>query len=95
METRLSADGEWVLTYFRDVGPGISSEEIANLFEPFYTTKSDGTGLGLAISYGIVERHGGSIEIASQSGPGATFIVKLPVQGVEPESSGAFDYAMQ
>jgi two-component system NtrC family sensor kinase len=95
LETRLSGDGEWVLTYFRDVGPGISSEEIANLFEPFYTTKSDGTGLGLAISYGIVERHGGSIDIASQSGPGATFIVKLPVQGVEPESSEAFDYAMQ
>jgi two-component system NtrC family sensor kinase len=95
LETRLSGDGEWVLTYFRDVGPGMSSEQIANLFEPFYTTKSDGTGLGLAISYGIVERHGGSIEIPSQPGRGTTFIVKLPVQGVEPESSRAFEYATQ
>jgi two-component system NtrC family sensor kinase len=95
LETRLSGDGEWVLTYFRDVGPGMSSEQIANLFEPFYTTKSDGTGLGLAISYGIVERHGGSIEIPSQPGPGATFIVKLPVQGVGAESSRAFEYATQ
>jgi two-component system NtrC family sensor kinase len=57
----------------------MSSEQITNLFEPFYTTKSDGTGLGLAISYGIIERHGGSIEAASQPGEGTTFVVRLPV----------------
>jgi two-component system NtrC family sensor kinase len=49
----------------------------------------------LAISYGIVERHGGSIEIPTQPGRGTTFIVKLPVQGVEPESSRIFEYATQ
>ncbi len=79
LETALSEDSEWVLVRFRDTGPGMSAEQIANLFEPFYTTKSDGTGLGLAISYGIVERHGGSIEVSSQPGQGATFVVKLPV----------------
>ncbi|RLC67355.1 MAG: hypothetical protein DRI48_02510 [Chloroflexi bacterium] len=79
LETKTSEDGEWVLIYFRDSGPGMSPEQMANLFEPFYTTKSDGTGLGLAISYGIVERHGGEIEVSSRPGEGATFVVKLPV----------------
>lgn len=79
LETVLSEDGEWVLIRFHDTGPGMLPEEIANLFEPFYTTKSDGTGLGLAISYGIIERHGGEIEVSSQPGEGATFVIKLPV----------------
>ena len=79
LETMLSEDGEWVLVYFHDTGPGMSAEQIANLFEPFYTTKPDGTGLGLAVSYGIIERHGGMIEISSQPGEGVTFVVKLPV----------------
>jgi two-component system NtrC family sensor kinase len=79
LETRLSEDGEWVLIRFHDTGPGMLPEEIDNLFEPFYTTKSDGTGLGLAISYGIIERHGGEIEVSSQPGEGATFVIKLPV----------------
>ncbi len=80
LETMLSDDGEWVLVRFHDTGPGMLPEEIANLFEPFYTTKSDGTGLGLAISYGIIERHGGEIQVTSQVGEGATFVVKLPVR---------------
>ena len=82
LEVRLSEDEEWMLAYFRDTGPGMTVEQIANLFEPFYTTKPDGTGLGLAISYGIVERHGGTIEVASQPSQGVTFIVKLPVRRV-------------
>jgi two-component system NtrC family sensor kinase len=86
LETTLSEDKEWVLIYFCDTGPGMSPEQIANLFEPFYTTKSDGTGLGLAISYGIVERHGGEIEVLSQPGDGATFVVKLPVRPARSQS---------
>ena len=78
LETLLSKDGREVLISFRDNGLGLSSEQLANLFEPFFTTKPDGTGLGLAISYGIVERHGGAIEVLSQPGLGATFVVKLP-----------------
>ncbi len=77
--TLLAADRESILVAFRDSGPGLKPEEMANIFEPFYTTKRDGTGLGLAISYGIVERHGGTIEVSSQPGMGATFIVRLPV----------------
>ncbi len=80
LETLLSGDGEWVLTSFQDTGQGMSPEQITNLFEPFYTTKPTGTGLGLAISYGIIERHGGAIEVSSRPGQGATFVVKLPVR---------------
>jgi len=95
LETMLSEDGDWVLTYFRDTGPGMSSEQIANLFEPFYTTKPDGTGLGLAISYGIVERHGGMVEVSSQPGQGVTFVVKLPVYRAGAESGVTFERAAQ
>jgi two-component system NtrC family sensor kinase len=64
----------------------MSADQMANLFEPFYTTKSDGTGLGLAISYGIIERHGGEIEVLSPPGKGAMFVVRLPVHPVETQS---------
>jgi two-component system NtrC family sensor kinase len=83
LETVLTDDGKWVLIRFHDTGTGMSPEEIANLFEPFYTTKTDGTGLGLAISYGIVERHAGLINVSSQAGTGTTFTVKLPTQPAE------------
>jgi two-component system NtrC family sensor kinase len=89
LETGMSRDGEWVLVSFRDTGPGMSADQMANLFEPFYTTKSDGTGLGLAISYGIIERHGGEIEVQSPSGEGAKFVVKLPVHPAGTQSSMA------
>jgi two-component system NtrC family sensor kinase len=79
LETALSKDGRWALIRFTDTGTGMSPEQIANLFEPFYTTKTDGTGLGLAISYGIVERHGGTIDVSSQPGQGTAFVVKLPM----------------
>ena len=93
LETMLSEDGEWVLAYFHDSGPGMSPEQIAHLFEPFYTTKPNGTGLGLAISYGIVERHGGTIEVSSLPGQGVTFVVKLPVRRAGGEGGMAFERA--
>jgi two-component system NtrC family sensor kinase len=77
--TGLSPDRREALIAFDDTGQGISQEEISRVFEPFYTTKLKGTGLGLAISYGIVERHGGRIEVRSKLGQGSTFTVRLPV----------------
>ncbi|MEA3308332.1 MAG: response regulator [Chloroflexota bacterium] len=68
-----------IVIAFRDNGSGIAPEVREHLFEPFHTTKSTGTGLGLAISYGIIERHGGVIEVESPAEGGATFIVRLPL----------------
>jgi signal transduction histidine kinase len=70
-----------------DSGPGIPAEVRARVFEPFFTTKPDGegTGLGLALVRGIVEGHGGTIEIESAPGEGARFIISLPL-GAPPES---------
>ncbi len=62
-----------------DTGKGIAPEDLDHLFEPFFSTKGHhGTGLGLAVTWGIVEGHGGSIEVASEPGNGARFTVRLP-----------------
>jgi len=66
---------------FTDTGEGIPPENLSRIFEPFYTTRLKGTGLGLSISHGIVERHGGCIEVESEVGRGSTFTVWLPVGG--------------
>lgn len=76
--TAYHAERDQVVAAFRDNGPGLLPTAYEHLFEPFFTTKPTGTGLGLAISYGIVERHGGTIEVESTPGAGATFIVRLP-----------------
>jgi len=67
----------------RDNGPGIDPETRERLFEPFYTSKQGGTGLGLAITRKLVELHGGEIEVASEPGDGAEFLVTLPVKRSE------------
>ncbi|HEB01645.1 MAG TPA: hypothetical protein ENI12_00245, partial [Nitrospirae bacterium] len=69
-----------------DTGPGISAENMNKILEPFFTTKSvgKGTGLGLPVSYGIVKRHGGDLFVQSKIGKGATVVVRLPVNPVEP-----------
>jgi two-component system NtrC family sensor kinase len=63
-----------------DTGPGVSPEQAARIFNPFYTTKpvGQGTGLGLSISDGIVREHGGRIRVESRPQGGATFFVELP-----------------
>jgi signal transduction histidine kinase len=62
----------------RDNGLGLTSEQRKNLFEPFYTTKTEGTGLGMAIVKRIVEAHEGLIEVGPDEGRGATILITLP-----------------
>jgi two-component system NtrC family sensor kinase len=64
-----------------DTGCGIKKEHLDKVLEPFFTTKpvGKGTGLGLSVSYGIVQQHGGTLEVESQEGKGTTFKVTLPV----------------
>lgn len=64
-----------------DTGQGIAKEDLSRIFEPFYTTKGQhGNGLGLAITWGIIDSHGGTINVDSEVGKGTTFIVQLPLQ---------------
>jgi signal transduction histidine kinase len=66
----------------RDSGPGIRPEERRHLFDPFYSARQAGRGLGLGLSkaWRIVANHGGRIEVQSEPGQGATFIISLPVR---------------
>jgi signal transduction histidine kinase len=66
-----------------DDGPGIPTDRLPRIFEPFYTTKARGTGLGLAITHNIVKRHGGFVRVKSQPGAGTTFEVFLPALAAE------------
>ncbi|MBM4321503.1 MAG: two-component sensor histidine kinase, partial [Deltaproteobacteria bacterium] len=76
-----------------DTGCGIRKEHIDQIFEPFFTTKpvGKGTGLGLSVSYGIIQQHGGSLNVQSEEGQGATFVIELPLAA--PASAGGGELA--
>jgi signal transduction histidine kinase len=80
INTTVNKGRERIVATVRDTGNGIPPDELARIFEPFYTTKEvgKGTGLGLAIAYGIVHEHGGQISAANAVGGGAIFTVELP-----------------
>jgi len=82
LTVRSSVVGDTVQVEVIDSGPGIAAEHLDRIFEPFFTTKPvvSGTGLGLSVSLGIVQNHGGTIEVKSELGRGSTFIVKLPAR---------------
>ena len=77
-----------VIILFRDTGCGIKQEHMERIFDPFFTTKpvGKGTGLGLSVSYGIIEQHGGSIDVESEEGKGSTFTITLPVESSEVQT---------
>ncbi len=62
-----------------DTGAGIAPELLSRIFDPFFTTKEKGTGLGLSVVYGIVEKHGGSMQVESRVGQGTTMTIRLPL----------------
>ena len=81
MTVKTRRSGDELVAEFSDTGCGIPPEILLRIFEPFFTTKpvGKGTGLGLSVSYGIVKRHGGSIDVESAVGKGTTFTVRVPV----------------
>jgi len=82
ISSRPDLEVKQVLLKLTDTGPGISPEIREKIFEPFFTTKpvGVGTGLGLSVVYGVIQRHGGTIEVESPPGGGATFIIRLPLE---------------
>ena len=77
IKSKLADDGQLLISV-TDTGVGLTTENADQVFNPFFTTKSQGTGLGLAITRSIVESHGGRIWANGNSGRGATFFFTLP-----------------
>jgi len=82
-------EGDFAVVRFRDTGSGIPADKLGSIFDPFFTTKpvGSGTGLGLSISYGIIQDHGGSIEVESEVGVGTEFAIRLPLRTAVEEAS--------
>jgi signal transduction histidine kinase len=89
IQVETSCEGSEVVVTVADDGPGIDPAHLERIFDPFFTTKpvGVGTGLGLAITFGIVQQHGGRLEVKSELGTGTAFRVWLPV-GDEDETAG-------
>jgi PAS domain S-box-containing protein len=87
LETYWVTAKEQVGIEISDTGPGIATDVIPHIFDPFYTTKEEGqgTGLGLSLAYGIVENHGGRISVRNRSVGGAAFSIVLPIATAENE----------
>jgi signal transduction histidine kinase len=66
------------LIIVKDTGPGIPKHLLSKIFDPLFTTRQIGTGLGLPSCKNIIEKHGGTIDVSSIGGKGATFLIRLP-----------------
>ena len=77
-----SQENQRVRIDISDNGTGIEPEDLEHIFEPFYTTKPEvkGVGLGLSVSYGIIQKHGGTIDVQSAVGHGTVFTIRFPVE---------------
>lgn len=89
IEIRLENRGDFALIRVADTGRGIPRDLLPKIFRPFFTTRKEGTGLGLPLARGIVELHGGRIEVTSEPGKGTCFEVRLPLQGKADEATAA------
>jgi len=73
----------------RDSGEGIKPEDLPHVFDPFFTTKDYGTGLGLSVVHGIIQEHGGQIEVESELNKGTAFHILLPLVRFDREVAAA------
>jgi PAS domain S-box-containing protein len=78
IETARGERPGWIRLIVTDTGAGIPAEDVSKIFDPFFTTKRTGTGLGLSVSYGIIQEHGGTVDVQSRPGAGTTFVIGLP-----------------
>ena len=103
ISTQLRTDEEWLSPLaqtngenhevlritIRDSGEGIRGEDLAHVFDPFFTTKDYGTGLGLSVVHGIIQEHGGQIEVESELKKGTAFHILLPLVRFDREVAAA------
>jgi PAS domain S-box-containing protein len=80
---------EALLISIRDTGEGIRAEDLPHVFDPFFTTKDYGTGLGLSVVHGIIQEHGGQIEVESELQKGTVFHILLPLVRFESKVAAA------
>lgn len=80
---------EALLISIRDTGEGIRAEDIPHVFDPFFTTKDYGTGLGLSVVHGIIQEHGGQIEVESELQKGTVFHILLPLVRFDSKAAAA------
>ena len=78
LKTFLDPVNERLVVSVADAGPGIPPENLAKVFEPFFSTRPQGTGLGLAVSHRTIVAHGGEIAVHSEEGRGTTVTIALP-----------------
>jgi two-component system, NtrC family, nitrogen regulation sensor histidine kinase NtrY len=88
LSVRTRSDGGNVVIEVADTGPGLTAEECAQIFTPYYTSKAHGTGLGLAIVQSVVSDHGGRIHVKSAPGRGTTFVIELGRNAEFSQSAG-------
>ncbi len=82
---RTGATDDTLSVHVTDTGPGIGDEQLARVFEPYFTTKKGGSGLGLATARRIVEEHAGHLSVHSEAGKGSDFELSLPKQSATPD----------
>jgi PAS domain S-box-containing protein len=92
IRVRTRTEGDWAVIEIGDTGSGMPAHVQQRIFEPFFTTKEvgKGTGQGLAIAHNVVvDKHGGTIKVASAPGAGTTFTIRLPIGGNKSETDAA------
>ena len=83
--SRFIPKGRVVEIAVSDTGSGIAPDVLDKIVDPFFTTKETGSGLGLSITHGILEQHGGTLDVMTELGEGACFFLRFPVDRGEQD----------